>query len=84
MIKVVTVELAGDYKVRVGFNSGETGVINFIDILTGDHRPIIRELLNDELFKTVKVELNTLCWGNGVDFAPDFLYGQTKVETNAA
>jgi len=34
--------------------------------------------LNIELFKTVKVNLNTLCWANEVDFAPDYLYMQIE------
>jgi hypothetical protein len=80
MIKVVKATLVGNYSVCVEFNSGENGIIDFKDILSGDHRPIICELLDDKLFKTMKVALNTLCWDNGVDFAPDFLHDQVKVD----
>jgi hypothetical protein len=36
-----------------------------------------------DLFRTAK-NLNTLCWDDGVDFAPDYLYGQIKADKNVA
>jgi hypothetical protein len=27
-------------------------------------------------FKTVRLDMDTLCWDNGVDFAPEYLYEQ--------
>ena len=50
----------------------------YFHILEKDHRKIIRDLLNIELFKTLKVNLNTICWENEVDFAPDYLYEQIE------
>jgi hypothetical protein len=52
------------------------GLVDFYDKLWNDHRQIIRELLDLEKFKTVKIGLDTLCWDNGVDFAPEYLYEQ--------
>jgi len=37
-----------------------------------------------ELFKTLKINLNTLCWDNGVDFAPDFLLKQLEIVEKVA
>jgi hypothetical protein len=74
MIHVINIELKNDYNVFVEFNNGKNGIINFKKILEEDHRETIKELLNKELFKTVKINLNTLCWDNEVDFAPDYLY----------
>ena len=71
---IIRAELIENYKIFVEFNNGIKGIIDFQKILEKDHREIIRELLDIELFKTVKVNLNTLCWDNEVDFAPDFLY----------
>ena len=78
MIHVVYAEIKNDYNIYVEFNNGANGVIDFKQILEEDHRDIIKELLNIELFKTVKVNLNTLCWANEVDFAPDYLYRQIE------
>ena len=84
MVHVINAELKNEYNVYVEFNNGKKGIINFKDILENDHRMIIRELLNKELFKTLKVNLNTLCWDNEVDFAPDYLYEQMRIEEKAA
>ena len=74
MIWVVKMELKNDYNVFVEFNDGTAGIIDFKDKLINDHREIINDLLDLKIFKTVKVALDTLCWDNGVDFAPEYLY----------
>ena len=79
MIKVINAELRDDYTVYVEFNDGKKGFISFKKILETDHRQVIRDLLQEETFNTLKVKLNTLCWDNGVDFAPDFLYQQVEI-----
>jgi hypothetical protein len=84
MIHIISAELKNEYNVYIEFNNGKKGTINFRDILENDHREVIRELLNKELFKTLRVNLNTLCWDNEVDFAPDFLYVQMKMEEKVA
>ena len=78
MIRVINAEIKNDYKIDIEFNNGIKGLIDFKKILEEDHREIIRELLNKELFKTMKINLNTLCWDNEADFAPDYLYEQAK------
>ena len=84
MLHVINAELKNDYKIFVEFNNGAEGTIDFKKILEDDHREIIRELLKIELFKTVKVNLNTLCWDNEVDFAPEYLYEQIMLQQKAA
>ena len=76
MVRVINAELRNDYNIYMEFNNGVDGIIDFKSMLEDDHREIVRELLNKEIFKTVKVKLNTLCWDNDVDFAPDYLYEQ--------
>jgi hypothetical protein len=76
MVWIVNAELKDNYKVFVEFNNGINGIIDFKEKLDNDHRPIIKDLLDLEKFKTVKIGLDTLCWDNGVDFAPEYLYEQ--------
>jgi hypothetical protein len=78
MVWIVKVELKDDYKVFVEFNDGMNGIIDFKEKLQNDNRKIIRELLDLNKFKTVKIDLDTLCWDNGVDFAPEYLYERIK------
>lgn len=74
MIWVVKAELKKDYEIFVEFNDGVNGVIDFKEKLNSDRRQVIRELLDLDKFRTVKVNMDTLCWDNGVDFAPEYLY----------
>jgi len=84
MLEVTKVMLQGNYTVYVEFNDGHSGVIHFKEELEKDHREIIRELLDLEKFNTVKLEYHTLCWDNGVDFAPEYLYEQAVMQEKAA
>jgi hypothetical protein len=84
MLGVTKVMLQGDYTVYVEFNDGKSGVICLKDELEKDHREIIRELLDLEKFNTVKLGYHTLCWDNGVDFAPEYLYEQVKLQKRVA
>jgi len=84
MLGITKVILEGDYTVYVEFNNGHSGVINFKDELESDHREIIRELLDLSKFNTVKLAHQTLCWDNGLDFAPEYLYEQVKLQQKVA
>jgi hypothetical protein len=84
MVWVVKSELKEDYKVFIEFNDGASGIIDFRSKLQNDHRQIVRELLDPEKFKTVKTGLDTVCWDNGVDFAPEYLYEQLKTQQKVA
>jgi hypothetical protein len=76
---VIKAELREDYRVYIEFNDGLGGVIDFKDKINTDHREIIRELVDKNKFNKIKVERRTLCWENGVDFAPEYLYDQIKM-----
>ena len=84
MLGVKKVELVDGYTVSIEFNDGQNGKINFKNELEKDHRAIIQELLDLEIFKTVKIEYDTLSWDNGVDFAPEYLYEQMVIQKNVA
>ena len=60
--------------------SNLNGIIDFYNKLKNDHRENIRELLNLELFKTLKTNLDTICCDNGVDFVPEYLYEQVNIQ----
>jgi hypothetical protein len=81
---VVKAELHGDYRIYIEFNDGLCGIIDFKDKITTDHREIIRELVDKNKFNKIKVERHTLCWENGVDFAPEYLYDQIKMRQEIA
>jgi hypothetical protein len=76
---VIKAELCEDYRIYIEFNDGLSGIIDFKNKITTDRREIIRELVDKNKFKKIRVERHTLCWENGVDFAPEYLYDQIKM-----
>ena len=84
MLGITKVLLQGNYTVYLEFNNGKSGIINLRNELENDPREIIRELLDLEMFNTVKLWHRTLSWDNGVDFAPEYLYEQILVQKNVA
>ena len=68
---------ASAYRVWLIFEDGREGEIDLEGELWGE---MFEPLRGQGLFKTVELnhELNTICWENGADFAPEFLYESIK------
>ena len=73
MLSVISAEYFGDYKIKVKFDDSTSGIADFRQKVSTDHRPIIRELFDLKKFKAFTVEADTIVWDNGVDFAPEFI-----------
>ena len=73
ILHVVSAEYAGDYKIKVKFNDSTSGIADFKQKVTTDHRPIIRELSDLNKFRNFTVDEFTIVFCNGVDFAPEFI-----------
>jgi len=71
--KIKSAEYAGQYKLRVCFEDGKSGVIDLEDQLWGE---VFEPLRDTEQFKSFRVdgELSTIVWPTGADLAPEFLY----------
>ncbi len=82
MLEVTSAEYVDAYKIRVGFNNGETGVVDLKDSLWG---PMFEPLKDLNVFKrfTVSEVLHTVCWENDADFAPEFLYDKMVEQAQA-
>jgi len=81
---VIKVEFLENYKIYFEFNDGLSGIIDFQNKILTDHRSIIRELIDKDKFKAIRIERHTLCWDNGVDFAPEYLYDQVIMQQKVA
>ena len=55
-------------------SSGESGTIDFGEVIYSDKRPIFGELIDIAKFRQFKVDFDTIVWENGLDLAPEFLY----------
>ena len=73
MLHIFDAKYIADYKISVTFDDGSCGVADFERVVKNDHRPIVQQLSNLDLFKDFKVQARTIVWSNGVDFAPEFI-----------
>ena len=67
-----------DYVLWIRFNNGAEGEIDLSDELEGEVFGPLKDL---DVFQSFTVDpvLETVVWGNGADFAPEFLYENMKV-----
>ena len=72
-LHVTEAKYIGKYRVEVRFNDGRQGVADLSQALTG---PVFEPLKDESLFAQLQLneELDTICWPNGADLAPEFLY----------
>ncbi len=60
-----------NYILEICFKDGLRKEINIKPFIKNG---VSAQLLDIELFKTVKVQDGFICWENGYDFCPEFLY----------
>ncbi|HWM92408.1 MAG TPA: DUF2442 domain-containing protein [Thermoanaerobaculia bacterium] len=71
--RVTSVELLGNYRLRVGFDDGSTRDIDLEPVLEGEIYGLLRDRT---VFASVEIdpEVHTLVWPNGADFDPAILH----------
>jgi hypothetical protein len=70
---VTDVGYAGEYKLLIQFESGETRIVDLEPHLDG---PVFEPLKDMTYFKSFRLnsDIDTVVWPNNADFSPDFLY----------
>lgn len=76
MLVVTKAEYVSGYKLRVTFSDGKTGNADLHRVVHQDARGVFSELREIDWFRDFTVDLDTVCWGNGLDLAPEYLYFQ--------
>jgi len=71
-------EYVGDYTVHLRFTDGVEGDIDLAEELYGELFEPLKDLAVFKQF-TVHPDFRTLCWPNGADFAPEFLYEKAQL-----
>jgi hypothetical protein len=76
--KVIAAQYAHDFTVHIRFADGTEGDVDLSDELYGE---VFEPLKNINIFKKLSVhpEFHTLCWPNGADLAPEFLYDRIHI-----
>jgi hypothetical protein len=74
---VTGAEYAGGHRIRLTFDDGLRGVVDFRPWLDGPG-PIFLPLKKVEYFRKFRLEGCTLAWPDGEDIAPETLYEEAK------
>lgn len=72
ILHVTRVDVIGDHRLRVGFEDGAEGEVDFSG---RDWRGVFAPLQDPSYFRRVEIdpELGTIVWPNGADIAPETL-----------
>ena len=67
-----------DYLVFIRFADGREGTVDLREVLQG---PMFEPLKKPSRFRQFSIhpDFKTLCWPNGADIAPEFLYENVQV-----
>ena len=74
LLRVEKAEYVNGHNIRVSFNDGRCGVADLQELVQEDARQIVAELGDIDKFKDFRVHFDTVCWANGFDLAPEYLY----------
>lgn len=80
MIRVTDAQHLTDYRIRVAFSDGASGIVDLKGRLDG---PIFEPLKDPQYLATFELTDQTLEWPNGADFAPEYLRGLIYDENSA-
>jgi hypothetical protein len=77
MVWVVEAKYVKDYQVWLRFNDNTEKIIDFKNKIFSEKRIVFMPLKDVEYFRLVFLnrESDTIQWPNGVDIAPETLYG---------
>jgi hypothetical protein len=69
---IIEAEYFKEYKIKIKFDDGAEKIVDLESYAL--RSGIFSEFKNIEFFKKFYIDLNTLCWPNGADIAPERLY----------
>lgn len=77
LVDITAVEVIGDYRLRLTFQDGTVGDVDFSERAW---RGVFEPLRNPSYFASVEVDphAGTIAWPNGLDMAPEPLYEEAR------
>ncbi|UCF99440.1 MAG: DUF2442 domain-containing protein [Spirochaetaceae bacterium] len=76
--KVIEAKYTQGYTIHIRFSDGTEGDVDLSLELYGEIFEPLKEISAFKAFR-IHPEFHTLCWPNGADFAPEFLYEKAKI-----
>jgi hypothetical protein len=77
--KITNAEYVKDFIIHLRFSDGTEGDVDLREELYGE---LFEPLRDQTVFRrfTIHPDFYTLCWANGADIAPEFLYEKVKMK----
>ena len=72
-LHIISARYIDRYEIEIQFNDSRRGIVDLSNSLKGKVFQPLQDLVLFQQFE-VDVELGTICWSNGADFAPEYLY----------
>ena len=69
--KLIAATPLSNYTLKLYYDNDEIKKFSLTPFL---HLPIYKELKNEEIFKNISINFNTIQWGNNIDIDPESLY----------
>ena len=76
--RVVEAQYTQEFTIHVRFSDGTEGDVDLSQELHGEVFEPLKDTATFIGF-TIHPEFHTLCWPNGADFAPEFLYEKVQI-----
>jgi len=73
LLEIIKAKYLHDYVIRVTFNNDEEFDIDFSTMMKRDKTSIYESLKDLKFFSNFHVDY-TLCWGDDIDVAPEYIY----------
>lgn len=71
--EIESAEYAGGYKIHIRFTDGLAGTVDLENELWGEVFEPLKDIAEFRRF-ALDPDFRTVCWPNGADLAPEFLY----------
>ena len=79
-LKILDAKYLSDYTIQLWFSNGEVRIADLSGSFNG---PVFEQLKDVGFFVQFSIPFNTLEWPNGADFAPEYLYEISTVQTDS-
>ena len=73
LLEIIEAKYMHDYTLQLKFNTQEECVVDLMPMLKEDRIGIFEPLKNLSFFRHFRVDY-TLCWGDEIDVAPEYIY----------
>ena len=76
LLDVISAEYINEYKIKLTFENGQTGIVDFSDYLS--RGGIFSKFKDMDFFKSFQLnsEIGNIIWNNEIDIAPEVLYAR--------